>query len=130
MHIGQFHLVQMNITLNTLYVYYSQSGAGQQCCYNGNSLLVGPPAGGTLDVVSPDKSTLGHMRRDVLPWFVCCKFSRNCEKYYQRRPSDDGSRYDPPQFGKYFNYYFRCLVVYRAQCFEVRSGFRVRILLG
>jgi hypothetical protein len=101
----------MNITLNTLYVYFSQSGAGQQCCYNGDSLIVGPPAGGTLDVVSPAKSVLGHMYRDVLPWFYCCKYSQNCEKYYERRPSDDGSRYDPPPVGKYFTYSFRCLIV-------------------
>ncbi len=81
---------------------FSSSGAGQQCCYNGDSLMVGPVGGGTLDIASPDENFWGHMGRDVLPWFACCAFSRNCDKYYQRRPSDDGSRYAPPQVGKYF----------------------------
>ena len=79
---------------------FSRSGAGQQCCYKGDSLMVGPPGAGTLDVVSPDKDIWGHFRQDVLPWFACCFFSRNCEKYYQRRPSDDGKDYVPPRFGE------------------------------
>ena len=79
---------------------FSASDAGQQCCYNGDSLVVGPPGGGTVDVVSPEKSYLDHFRRDVLPWFYCCKLSKNCGKYYERRPSDDGSRYVSPPTGK------------------------------
>ncbi|XP_028415599.1 sushi domain-containing protein 2-like isoform X2 [Dendronephthya gigantea] len=75
----------------------SASGAGQQCCYKGDSLLVGPPGGGTFDIVSPERSVLGHLGRDVLPWFACCVFSvfDNCGKYYDARPSDDGSRFIP-----------------------------------
>ena len=79
---------------------FSASGAGQQCCYKGDSLMVGPPGGGSLDVVSPEKDFWGHIGRDVLPWFACCKFRDNCAKYYQRRPSDDGERYVPPPVGK------------------------------
>jgi hypothetical protein len=80
----------------------SPSRAGQQCCYNGDSLVVGPPGGGTLDVVAPGGflSTPKHFLTDVVPWFMCCKYSDNCGKYYQRRPSDDGKRYVPPQIGK------------------------------
>ncbi|XP_028415602.1 sushi domain-containing protein 2-like isoform X2 [Dendronephthya gigantea] len=79
----------------------SPSGTGQQCCYKGNSLLVGPPGGGTFDIVSPGSSILAHFVRDVIPWFACCKYSNfdNCYKYYDARPSDDGSRYIPPPFG-------------------------------
>ena len=84
-----------------LYFQYSASGAGQQCCYDGNSLMVGPPGGGSLDVVSPEKSFWGHIGGDVLPWYACCKFTEECGKYYERRPSDDGSRYVPPSTGKY-----------------------------
>ncbi|XP_028416696.1 uncharacterized protein LOC114540886 [Dendronephthya gigantea] len=75
----------------------SASGSGQQCCYKGDSLLVGPPGGGTFDIVSPERSVLGHLGRDVLPWFACCVFSvfDNCGKYYDARPSDDGSRFIP-----------------------------------
>ncbi|XP_028416703.1 sushi domain-containing protein 2-like, partial [Dendronephthya gigantea] len=75
----------------------SASGSGQQCCYKGDSLLVGPPGGGTFDIVFPEKSLLGHLSRDVLPWLACCKLSffDNCGKYYDGRPSDDGSRFIP-----------------------------------
>ncbi|XP_028415613.1 sushi domain-containing protein 2-like [Dendronephthya gigantea] len=75
----------------------SESGAGQQCCYKGIFLLVGPPGGGTIDIVSPEKSLLGHFGRDVLPWLACCKLSffDNCGKYYDARPSDDGLRFIP-----------------------------------
>ena len=83
----------------------SVSGAGQQCCYNDNSLIVGPPGGGTLDVESPEKSLWGHMGRDVLPWYACCSYSENCGKYYKTRPSDDGSRYVPPRIGKFISRY-------------------------
>lgn len=65
--------------------------------------MTGPPGGGSLDVVSPDKSKIGHFLHDVVPWIACCKFSfvDNCGKYYQKRPSDDGSRYIPPPVGKF-----------------------------
>ena len=100
---------------------FSSSGAGQQCCYNGDSLMVGPVGGGTLDVASPDENFWGHMGRDVLPWFACCAFSRNCDKYYQRRPSDDGSRYAPPQVGKYFIFPMLSRYCYRWLCSILQS---------
>ena len=50
--------------------------------------------------MSPDKDFLGHQKRDVLPYLACCKFSDNCAKYYQMRPSDDGSRYVSPPVGE------------------------------
>ena len=62
--------------------------------------MVGPPGAGTLDVVSPEKSLVRHIGRDVLPYLACCKLSANCHKYYERRPSDDGKRYVPPPVGE------------------------------
>lgn len=74
--------------------------AGQQCCYdNENNLIVGPPGGGTLDLQHSGESLfsiVSHLIEDVVPYFYCCKFSDNCEKYYEKRPSDDGSRWTPP----------------------------------
>ena len=61
---------------------------------------MGPPGGGSFDIKSPDVDFWGHMGRDVLPWYACCAFSENCNKYYQVRPSDDGKRYVPPPIGK------------------------------
>ena len=77
--------------------------AGQQCCYdfNGN-LLIGPPGGGTINTIAPidTKSTSEHLEEDVLPFLYCCKAEQPyCDKYYQVRPSDNGSRYNPPNPG-------------------------------
>jgi hypothetical protein len=67
--------------------------ARQQCCYdNNNRLLVGPPGGGTLDM---GHAFLMHILLDVVPYFKCCIFSNNCDKYYEKRPSE-GTRWRPP----------------------------------
>ena len=71
---------------------------------------MGPPGGGTVDKVGPSGSTglkkftntIEHFARDVIPYLLCCKgFIKDCSKYYERRPSDDGSSFvDPPPPGK------------------------------
>ena len=69
------------------------NGAGQQCCYSENyELLVGLPGGGTLDLAHSDNG-VKHFTIDVYPFFLCCKLSDNCKLYYEKRPSDDGSRW-------------------------------------
>ena len=76
----------------------SYNGAGQQCCYSDKkTLLVGFPGGGTLDLAHSDDS-VKHFKIDVYPYFLCCKFSDNCNLYYQKRPSDDGSRWKQPSY--------------------------------
>ena len=75
-------------------------GSGQQCCYSENGmLLVGPEAGGTVDLYAPGQNFWDHQFHDVIPFIFCCKglFS-DCSAYYDRRPSDNGSDYviDPP----------------------------------
>lgn len=85
-------------------------GAGNQCCYRASgTLIVGPPNGGSVDKVAPTGSGLeyisnvyGHFTEDVLPYIYCCTgMQRNCTKYYERRPSDDGTSYvDPTPPGK------------------------------
>lgn len=72
--------------------------ASQQCCYsNDNRLLVGPTSGGSLQRVSSQVSLIGHFINDIYPYILCCKKSANCELYYEKRPSDDGSRWIPPR---------------------------------
>ncbi|RNA08668.1 sushi domain-containing 2-like [Brachionus plicatilis] len=84
---------QSSFTLNSF-------TAGQQCCYDSqNNLLVGPPGGGTLDMAHTDEKPISHFFDDVVAYFFCCKFSDNCNKYYEKRPSDDGSRWTPPSPG-------------------------------
>ncbi|CAF1091450.1 unnamed protein product [Brachionus calyciflorus] len=70
---------------------------GQQCCYDSqNKLLVGPPGGGTLDMAH-SSNVLEHFLSEVFPYFLCCKWSSNCDKYYDKRPSDNGDRWTPPR---------------------------------
>lgn len=64
----------------------------QQCCYTADArLLVGPPGGGTLDM----SAGFSHVFVDVLPYLLCCRYSNHCDLYYQKRPSDNGSRWKP-----------------------------------
>ena len=82
-----------------MYAYCRQStgGYGNQCCYDDNgNLIVGPSSGGTVDKVSPSRSTIDHFKEDIIPYLLCCVgLFRNCQTYYDRRPSDDGTAYRP-----------------------------------
>lgn len=78
----------------------SDKDAGTQCCYNvqGN-LLSGPRGGGSMDRVHVNSGipVLSHFFHDIVPYYDCCLWSSNCEEYYEKRPSDDGSGYVAPQ---------------------------------
>ena len=72
--------------------------AGQQCCYDDRGgLIIGSPGGGSVDRVSQELSRVEHFLEDIYPFVICCKgrFS-DCTKYYERRPSHDGSNFVPP----------------------------------
>ena len=86
------------------------NGSGQQCCYNSQGrLTIGYPSGGTLDLVSGNSNKSGHFLLDVLPFINCCKLSAKCEKYYQKRPSDNSSRWRAPNLaGK--KIFFRLMI--------------------
>lgn len=73
-------------------------GSGQQCCYdNVGNLLIGAPGGGSVDFVSQDVNPTQHHVVDIEAQILCCKGAfPDCNKYYERRPSDDGSRFNPP----------------------------------
>ena len=78
-------------------------GPGQQCCYGSSGdIIVGPPGGGTADLVAPTnwKTTIAHILVDVVPFVLCCTgLFKNCNRYYNKRPSDDCSdwpRRPPP----------------------------------
>ena len=82
-------------------------GSGQQCCYRQDGrLIVGPGSGGTIDLVAPNDltSAVRHFYEDIIPAIFCCKGHAiesqvTCQLYYNHRPSDDGSRYNPPPPG-------------------------------
>ncbi|CAG2164757.1 unnamed protein product [Oppiella nova] len=79
----------------------SPSGGGQQCCYLGDKILLGPRGGGTVDKSHHKNGFLkiDHFNADVLPWIKCCKDKSDqlCHRYYEKRPSDPGTNYEPPQ---------------------------------
>ena len=76
---------------------FSESGdAGQQCCYNrrNGQLKIGPPGGGTVQKYSPRKNPFLYAFHDFLPRKLCCGgLFDNCDAFYDKRPSDNGSRY-------------------------------------
>ncbi|KAI0239248.1 Sushi domain-containing protein 2 [Lamellibrachia satsuma] len=84
----------------------SALGAGQQCCYDRNgTILPFENGGGTLErahvkgYYSPNVTQIpvaSHLLEDVRPFLWCCKYSDNCEKYGEVRPTDDCMNYDPP----------------------------------
>lgn len=82
---------------------YSNVGAGQQCCYNAKgNLMVGGPNGGSLHRVHVEAGVpvFSHFLHDLVPYWDCCQLSKNCRKYFEKRPSDDGSRYVPVRPGE------------------------------
>ena len=68
--------------------------------------MTGPPGGGTVDRYATNTymGKLKHFLHDVLPYIYCCKgqFGKYmCDKYYERRPSDNGSRFNLQPPGEY-----------------------------
>ena len=85
----------------------SATGAGQQCCYNNfGNLMMGKPDAGSLDRVHPNAGVpvISHFFHDIVPYQDCCELTKNCDKYFEKRPSDDGSQYQAPRPGMK-NYY-------------------------
>lgn len=63
--------------------------------------MIGPQNGGSLDRyhIEAGVPALPHFFQDLVPYLDCCLLSDNCERYFEKRPSDDGSRYVPPRPG-------------------------------
>lgn len=64
--------------------------------------MVGPKNGGSLDRVHIEAGipVFSRFFHNIVPYLDCCLLSDNCAKYYKKRPSDDGSNYEPPRPGK------------------------------
>ena len=74
----------------------STSGSGQQCCYRSDGRINREIGAGTPDTYHAKTHSLKHQLYDVFPWIFCCKFSNNCNFYFQHRLPDDCSSYSPP----------------------------------
>lgn len=71
----------------------------QQCTYNAaGRLIVGPIDGGNARFAHPLIDPINHWKSDVVPFCDCCLELRldRCVLYYQKRPSDPGVGYRPP----------------------------------
>ena len=67
----------------------------QECCYNrqGN-LLVGGPFGGSANA-QPSSAWENHFVFDLSPFISCCVMNARYTEYYEKRPSDNCSLYEP-----------------------------------
>ena len=85
-------LTQLNFTSRP------QESAGQECCYDvDGNLVIGPPGGGSADVMSPRVDYNGHVLMDLAPYVLCCTGNAaNCEVYYSERPSGEEDNYRLP----------------------------------
>ena len=84
---------------NCATMLFSRRQSSIECCYDSRgSLLVGPTTGGTYQLFNPLFSPRENTVEDRLPYDYCCTFSERCSTYYEYRPSDDCSDYDPPRF--------------------------------
>ncbi|XP_074631718.1 sushi domain-containing protein 2-like [Acropora palmata] len=91
-HPGTVHCFKMVIPSNM--------GADQQCCYNSfGNLMLGKPNAGSLNRIHPNAGVpvISNFFHDKVPYQDCCKLTNNCDKYFDKRPSDDGSRYEAPR---------------------------------
>ena len=63
--------------------------------------MVGSVNRGSLDRfhIEAGVPVFSHFFHDLVPYLDCCLFSDNCGKYFEKRPSDDGSNYEPPRPG-------------------------------
>ena len=84
----------------TIISIYRDPGDGihmvsQECCYNrqGN-LLVGGPFGGSANA-QPSSAWENHLVFDLSPFLSCCVTNARYSEYYEKRPSDNCSRYEP-----------------------------------
>ena len=76
---------------------FNPNGVSTECCYNNaHTLIIGPGGGGSLNMHDPSASITQHLLNDLYPFLLCCKWSANCDKYYEKRPSITSSGFIPP----------------------------------
>ncbi|KAK2188587.1 hypothetical protein NP493_128g05111 [Ridgeia piscesae] len=91
LHLGAHHCVRTALA--------SALGTGQQCCYDeAGDILPFENGGGSLQRAHPKRNITGlsHLLVDVWPQFLCCKYSDNCDKFKEVRPTDNCGRFEPP----------------------------------
>lgn len=80
---------------------------GQRCCYfndwiSRGALIVGHPGGGSAQRIILTMTTqTDFFQSEVQSYEDCCVNSNLCHLFYQKRPSDDCSRYEPPEWSTF-----------------------------
>jgi len=80
-----------------IYIMFS-GGAGQQCCYDADGILmVGSRSGRSVNCIAPvDMSSFyQHIQHDVIPFNHLLLLCFSCMRYYERKASDNGEGYQP-----------------------------------
>jgi len=63
--------------------------------------MVGSPGGGAASKIAAGTAGAGHFQEDVRPYLLCCVSDHtSCDKFYQKRPSDNGGDFQPKRPGK------------------------------
>jgi len=78
--------------------FASDDGWDQKCCYSHDhlqwgTLIIGYPGGGYAFRYKDNPNNR---------YTQCCIHSTLCKLFYQRLPSDDCKRYEPPEWSKFF----------------------------
>jgi len=86
--------------------FTSIDGWEQKCCYSHHypqwgALLVGHPGGGYAHRFSKIQASGDHLTYDVKGYQRCCVDTNLCRLFYQKRPSDDCRRYQPPEWSMF-----------------------------
>ena len=104
--------------------YSSLSSSTQECCYDDSGrLLTGSPGGGSVHKVPLAKNRASHFQEDIRPYLLCCTgYAPTCQKYYERRPSDNGTRYQPAVPGKLMCIYDQYVLVYTCRPKSISGG--------
>ena len=89
------------------------SEAGNQCCYKDGNLCTEVGCGGTVDKISPrsDDLCVKHYYEDIFPAMHCPP--DQMPNYIDKRPIDDGSRFqppDPPGMYVHIHFYHHCYI--------------------
>ena len=92
----------------------------QLCCYSTQwpgdwgALKIGPPDGSRVKVESfhNRSNDVEGLFTDLEAYKYCCVDTTLCRLFYQHRPSDDCSRYEPPIIRKFFVFFLRYVCVF------------------
>ena len=74
------------------------------------SLVTGGLFGGSVLAYSPSNNFTGYKEKDVAFKETCCGVANRCDLFYERRPANNDTEYEPPVRGKILMYKRKCII--------------------